>query len=265
MARYFFALDVDRALEAVWDSCYHCQSLKTIPKQLQPQSTSEFPTSVGISFAADVMRRYRQCIFVLRETVSSYTIASIIESERQEHLRDALLILCSELKSLRDGGVTIRVDPAPGSSSLVNDKILASSGIVLEVGRSKNPNKNPVAERAIAELGMELLKLQSEGGSVTPVLLAQAVANMNSRIRRDGLSAREIWTQRDQMTGEPLPIVDRDVVLSQNAARKKNHQPSAKSKASGKLPPPTPPITIGDLVFRKVTKTRQKLAKNTSS
>ena len=255
--RYFFALDVDRALKTVWDSCHHCQSLKTIPKQLRPQSTSEFPTSVGISFAADVMRRYRQCIFILQETVSSYTIASIIESERQEHLRDALLILCSELKSLRDGGVTIRVDPAPGFSSLVNNKILASSGILFKVGRSKNPNKNPVAERAIAELGMELLKLQSKGGPVTPVLLAQAVANMNSRIRRAGLSAHEIWTQRDQMTGKPLPIIDRDV-LSQNVACKKNHQPSAKSKASGKLPSPTPPITIGDLVFLKGDKDKTK-------
>ena len=256
--RYFFALDVDRALEAVWDSCHHCQSLKSIPKQLQPQSTSEFPTSIGFSFAADVMRRYRQYIFVLRETVSSYTIASIIESERQEHLRDAILILCSELKSLRASGVTIRVDPAPGFSSLVNDKTLTSYGIHLEVGRPKNPNKNPVAERAIAELGVGLLKLHPEGGPVTPVLLAHAVANKNSRIRRDGLSAREIWTQRDQMTGETLPTVDRDIILSQNAARKKNHLPSAKSKASGQSFPSTSPITVGDLVFLKGDKDKTK-------
>ena len=106
---------------------------------------------------------------------------------------------------------------------------------------------------------MELLKLQSEGGPVTPVLLAQAVSNMNSCIQRDGLSACEIWTQKDQMTGKPLPFVDRDVILSQNAARKKNHQPRAKSKASGKLPPPTPPITIGDLIFLKGDKSKTKV------
>ena len=205
------------------------------------------------------MRRYRQYIFVLRETVSSYTIASIIESESQDHLRDAILILCSELKSLRTSGVTIRVDPAPGLSSLVNDKTLTSYGIHLEVGRSKNPNKNPVAERAIAVLGVELLKLHPEGCPVTPVLLAHAVANMNSRIRRDRLSAREIWTQRDQMTGEPLPIVDRDIILRQNAARKKNHLPSAKSKASGKPFPSTSPITTGDLVFLKGDKDKTKV------
>ena len=130
------------------------------------------------------------------------------------------MILCSELKFLCDGGATIRVDPAPGFSFLMNDKILASSWIHLEVGRSKNTNKNPVAERAVAELGAELLKLRSEGGPETSVLLAHAIAHMNSRIRRDGLSAREIWTQRDQVTGDPLPIVDRVVILSQNAVRK---------------------------------------------
>ena len=194
----------------------------------------------------------------MREIVSSHTIVSIIERERQEHLRDAILILCSELKSLCVGGETIRVDPAPGFSFLMNDKIFASSGIHLEVGRSKNPNKNPVAERAIAELGAELLKLRSEGGPETPVLLAHAVAHRNSHIRRDGLSVREIWTQWDQVTGEPLPIVVRDVILSQNAVRKKNHLPSAKSKASGKLSPSTPPISIGDLVFLKCDKDKAK-------
>ena len=70
----------------------------------------------------------------------------------------------------------------------------------------KNPNKNPVAERAIEELGLELLNLSPEGGPVSDVTLALATANTNSRIRRDGLSVREVWTQRDQLTGEQLPI-----------------------------------------------------------
>ena len=161
----------------------------------------------------------------MREIVSSYTIASIIERERQEHLRDAILILCSELKSLCVGGETIRVDPAPGFSFLFFLSFF-HSGIHLEVGRSKNPNKNPVAERAVAEVEAELLKLRSEGGPETPFLLAHNVAHRNSRIRRDGLSAREIWTQRDQVTGDPLPIVDRVVMLSQNAVRKRTTYPA---------------------------------------
>ena len=52
-------------------------------------------------------------------------------------------------RSLQDGGTTVRVDPAPGFCALANDPILLSHGITLEIGQVKNPNKNPVVERAI--------------------------------------------------------------------------------------------------------------------
>jgi hypothetical protein len=48
----------------------------------------------------------------------------------------------------------------------------------------KNVNKNPVAEKCIAELGDELLRVSPEGGAVSPVTLAIATANLNTRIRR---------------------------------------------------------------------------------
>ena len=35
---------------------------------------------------------------------------------------------------------------------------LKSFGIVLDLGRVKNPNKNPVAERAVQEVEAEILK-----------------------------------------------------------------------------------------------------------
>ena len=60
---------------------------------------------------------------MLRETVSSYTVASIVDSERHEHLLNGLLILYAELKSLHDGGVTVRVDPASGFSALMKDPL----------------------------------------------------------------------------------------------------------------------------------------------
>ena len=53
--------------------------MKSIPKHLQPQSTSDAPTSIGTSFAADVMRRYRQFILIMRQTVSLYTMATHFE------------------------------------------------------------------------------------------------------------------------------------------------------------------------------------------
>ena len=227
-SRYFFALDVEKAIDSVSSACHTCQSLKAIPNHLQPQSSTDPPPATGVSFAADVCQHYCQLILVLRETVSSYTLTSIVQSEKRDDLRNALLVLCYQLRSLHHGGVTIRVDPAPGFCVLVNDKSLLSHGITLEVGRVKNPYKNPVAERAVEELGMELLHLSPEGGPTSAVSLALATANMNSRIRRDGLSAHEVWTQRDQLTGEQLPIVDRQLILSQDFSRKLNHLPSAK-------------------------------------
>ena len=50
-SRYFFALDVDKAIDLVSSSCHICESVKSIPKHLQPQSSS-----LGISFVADVAR-----------------------------------------------------------------------------------------------------------------------------------------------------------------------------------------------------------------
>ena len=86
--------------------------------------------------------------------------------------------------------MTVRVDPAPGVCALATDPILLSHGVTLEIGRVKNPNKNPVSERAIEELGLELLNLSPEGGP--DVTLALATANTNSRIRPVGLSAQEV-------------------------------------------------------------------------
>ena len=78
-------------------------------------------------------------------------------------------------------------------------------GIHLELGNVKNVNKNPVAENAIRELGLECLNINPEGGPLSIATLAMATANLNARIRGGGLSAREVWTQRDQITGKQLP------------------------------------------------------------
>ena len=210
---------------------------------------SDPPSTIGVSFAADIVKRYRQLILILRETVSSYTLTSLIESEKREDLRDGLLILSVGLRSLCDHGVTIRVDPAPGFSALHNDKDLLSHCIKLELGHAKNPNKNPVAEHAVEELGLELLNISPEGGPISRVTLTLATANLNSRIRRDSLSACELWTQRDQLTGEQLPIVDRQVILNQHRSRLQNHPSSSVSKAGGKPRLPHPTVSVGTLVF----------------
>ena len=260
--RYFFALDIDKAIESITDACHACQSVKTIPIQLQPQETVTVPNAVGFTFAADVMRRYRQFILILRETATSYTLTTCISSEKHEELRNGLMILCAQLCPLSDRGVSIRVDPAPGFVSLTKDKLLSSRGIQLEIGRIKNVNKNPIAERAIKELGIELLHISPEGGPVSAVTLAIATSNMNNRIRRDGLSAQELWTQRDQITGDQLPIVDREIILNQNQSRIGNHVSSAKSKVHGRVNNRESKFSVGQLVYLRgdgnKTKAREK-------
>ncbi len=259
--RYFFALNTDAAVKSVSSSCHLCQSLASIPNHLMPQSTSAPPDRLGSTFSADVMRRYCQLVLVLREKVSSFTVTTFVDNEQRPTLRNAIIKLCATVVP-PDSVLAIRVDPHPSLASLASDPFLQDHGIHLEVGCAKNSNKNPVAESTIRELGGECLTLQPEGGPISELTLAIATSNMNSRIRWCGLSAREIWTQRDQLTGEQLPIEDRQLIVQQHLRRSLSHGPNAASKATFKSPPPDQGISVGDLVYvkgdRDKTKAREK-------
>ena len=82
---------------------------------------------------------------------------------------------------------------------------------MINLGRSHNINKNPVAEKANQELEKELLKVDPTGNPVTAVNLLQAVCLLNSRIRSCGLSSREMFLGRDQvfLAGPSLKHVNR--------------------------------------------------------
>ena len=137
----------------------------------------------------------------------------------------------------------------PGLASLVGDPVLKSNGITLDLGESKNKNKNPVAERAVQEIEQEILRTQPQKGPITSVVLALATEATNSRIRRDGLSARELWTKRDQLTGKELLVNDGEVIKSQVKSRERNHLSSAKSKAHGRPYNVAPDLEVGSLVY----------------
>lgn len=247
--RYFFALDLDKALDRCSQCCHLCSSLKKVPSSLIEQSTSDPPDGFGISFAADIIKRYRQLVLVVRETSTSFTAACLLDNERRESIRSGLLRLCLELRPLSGPPSVIRVDPAPGFASLGDDEILKQYGFAVEVGRIKNPNKNPVAEKCVAELGDELLRVCPEGGTISPLSLAVATANLNTRIRNRGLSAREMWLQRDQFTNAQIPFSDLQVVRQQQSLRLRNHPTSERSKAPGCCPRPATPVQVGDLVY----------------
>jgi hypothetical protein len=151
------------------------------------------------------MRWNRQNIFGLRECVTAFTVCCLISDERRDTLRDAIISMCVGLQPLGSSPCIVRTDPAPGFAALRKDKTLSSHGIELDIGQVKNRNKNPVAEKAVRELEEELLKRDPSGGQVSRVSLSVASAVLNCRVRGSGLSAREMWTQRDQFTGCKSP------------------------------------------------------------
>ena len=83
----------------------------------------------------------------------------------------------------------------------------------------------------------------------SPVVICVANATLNSRIRSRGLSAREMWTQRDQLSNILFPLSDYDLISQQQSLRKANHPSSEKSKVPLAQMASSPSVTIGDLVY----------------
>ncbi len=134
-----------KAIDRVYETCHTCASLRYLPPPLLHNSTSDPPSIVGVSFAADVIQRSKQTILVLRETSTSFTSASIIPDEKSTTLRDSLSTLFVNLHSPDGPAAVVRVDPAPRFIALQNDPTLRKLGMTLEIGRVKNVNKNPQA------------------------------------------------------------------------------------------------------------------------
>ena len=157
------------------------------------------------------------------------------------------VLLLAEVQPLDGPYEVIRTDPALRFKALVNDQLLNRHRISIELGRPKNVNKNPVAERAIQELEDEILRSNLSNSILTPLSLILITARLNTRIRKRGLSAREMWIQRDQFSNHQLPIVDSEVILSQHKLRLENHPHSVRAKCpSGRLPI-SPGLHIGDI------------------
>ncbi|CAC5396858.1 unnamed protein product [Mytilus coruscus] len=140
------------------------------------------------------------------------------------------------------------IDPAPGFRPLCDDSYLKQLNISIEIGRVNNQNKNPVADKAIAELEDELLREERDQSPLSENTLVIATTRLNSRLRQRGLSSRELWTQRNQFTRELLPISDMNLIRAQHEARNKNHGFREILKCS-RPARPIPDVFIGDLVY----------------
>lgn len=101
-------------------------------------------------------------------------MSCLVPDENSGTLHDALSRLVVGLHPLDCPQAVIRVDPAPGFVSLKNTNALQHLGVSSEVGRVKNINNNPVAEKAVLELEEELLRQEPGGGPVSNLSLAIA-------------------------------------------------------------------------------------------
>ena len=142
--------------------------MKTIPKEILPQSISSTPKVPGDCFFADVIAREKQNILVTRDVLTSYTNTSLIVDETADTLRTGLV---TNTSFLRKNPCIMRVDNAPGFQALHNDTTLNSLGITIDLGRTKNKDSNSVADKGIQELKEDILKHDISGAPLTPTTL----------------------------------------------------------------------------------------------
>ena len=221
----------------------------TVPKEVEEFSTTSVIPTLGSCFACDVLRRARQRSFVIRDTFSSYTLTRLVSDEQASTIKTALVETTAELKP--PSGCSVRVDGAPSFQSLLQDSDLRSLGIAIDLGRLKNRNKKPVAEKAIQELERELKCAHPDGNPISQSQLALVTATLNMRLRNRGLSAREIVQQRDPHTGDQLNISDNLLGAAQHAKRLANHPSSALSQSPSGLAASPATLSIGTLIYVK--------------
>lgn len=88
--RFFFALDMNKAIDSFTAACSQCSALKKGKHFSNEQNTSDPPENIGSKFAADDVKQEKQLIIMMWECFSSYTTSLIIENKKTETLRLAI-------------------------------------------------------------------------------------------------------------------------------------------------------------------------------
>ena len=251
IARYFYTPGWRTTVEEICDNCHQCASLRKLPKVLLNDTTA---TTDGIAsnFAADVIERHSQKILIVRENLSQYTRGVIIQDQTSQTLQAALLSLILDL--IPDSGTTVRVDGATAFQAIqkeanVAGTILNKYKIKIEIGRLLNKNKNPTAENAIQEVQKEILRLTKRTGPISPTELLLVLNNINSRIRYNGFTPKEILFRRDTLQNKPMDIHEEDITQQQMKQRHESAKSNEKFKSKSHSKTPKFLFKIGDLVF----------------
>ena len=227
--RKFHAMDLDKHIEELYKNCYKCSITQKLPQDLIQHETKQCVEGPHTHFNADVIKRACQTILTVKDHFSSFQNATLIESEKSEDLKHGLILLLSSMR--RPDSITVTVDNAPGFSSLITkkDKDLEKLKIILMPTDEFNKNANAVIDKGCQELEEELTKLVPGGSKITQPILAQAILQLNQKIRRKGtISSFEIHTARDLHTGENLNLDDKLLRHNQLQARKDQNSKTEK-------------------------------------
>ena len=105
-----------------------------------------------------------------------------------------------------------------------------------------NKNSNAVIDKGCQELEEAIKKLEPEGKQITNSTLKLAILNLkNSKLRRRGkLSAYEIHSSRDQVTGDNMKLDDTQL--------RENQLKTRETKQASSL---TPEVHVGDTVVTR--------------
>ena len=250
LRRHFFMLDLDNAVDAFVTSCMQCAAKRDKRHTVPPMSSVPPPSYFGEQFAADVIKREKQKIFILRETATSYTWSKLIKDERSSTLEAALRSLFAQVRPPNAARPAVcRIDNAQAFVSLTIQDCLKDIGVKLELSNPANKNSNPVAEKANREMHYCLITVLPSGGKLTESVLATATALLNSKPRWSTMSAVELWTGRDMVTGVSLLFNQQDIIAQQQARREATHPKTAD---------PLPVFHQGDIVFNNEEKSKLK-------
>ncbi len=220
--KYFFGLGINAVLDRLYDECSLCNSMKKLPKLDNFQTTTN-ASQPGTHFVADVMRRAKQKILVIRDQFSSFTLAQFVGSENHQDLEAGIIQLITPIRNRES--VIIRTDKATAFQKLANNRSMDEINIKIELSEDFNKNGTAVVDKGIQELEREITILNPRETPIDDKLLSKALINLNDRLRRKGnLSARNILFARDEKLNANLNLDDKELASDQLKSRQEANQ-----------------------------------------
>jgi hypothetical protein len=94
--KMFYGIMVQQHIDDVYAECYQCKIQANLPKPNTHHTSCKEVNHPGQYFHADVIRREKQKIFLVRDNFSSLVAAKFVDTEQKQHLKSAIIALTSD-------------------------------------------------------------------------------------------------------------------------------------------------------------------------